>query len=245
MLLANQMKATLIKRLATVLLALLLSGVFVELGIWQLHRAQDLAASSKPAPELPTVALTEVLQAGTNLSPLAANRIVTTSGKYVSSYAAPGQRPLLSNGSPSKQPLELDVRLLEDSGKRGILVVRGLAESSVQEIQQSVKIVGRLYPRQNSDVTASSNGVLSRIDPAMVAGLTDLKLFDGYIVVRQESTVNGEPISAERIPTPVQKSSVGGYYWQHISYVVIWWAMALLVWALPLISRIYRRNTSL
>jgi hypothetical protein len=30
---------------------------------------------------------------------------------------------------------------------------------------------------------------------------------------------------------------VPGYYWQHISYVVIWWLMALVVLFLPLYGR--------
>lgn len=167
-----------------------------------------------------------------------------TSGRYEKVFTAPGQRPMQGNGKRSTQVLTLDVRLLRISEERGILVVRGIAENSTPEILQQVKISGRLYPRQNSDVTSPSDGSLSRLDPALVAGLTSLKLFDGYIVVKSETTADNEPIFGERLPTPQLISRVGGYYWQHISYVVIWWLMALLVWALPLISRKYQRNPS-
>jgi hypothetical protein len=47
-------------------------------------------------------------------------------------------------------------------------------------------------------------------------------------------------IVGNRIPTPVLTQSVSIFYWQHISYVVIWWFMGLLVLAAPVIAK---RNT--
>jgi hypothetical protein len=40
-------------------------------------------------------------------------------------------------------------------------------------------------------------------------------------------------IYTERPELDPAKPNVPGYYWQHISYVVIWWLMALVVLFLP------------
>ena len=75
------MTAPLSKKIATALLSLLLAGLFLELGIWQLHRARDVRAAEQVQPEKPIVDLTSVSAAGANLRPVAANRIVTAVGK--------------------------------------------------------------------------------------------------------------------------------------------------------------------
>ena len=58
----------------------------------------------------------------------------------------------------------------------------------------------------------------------------------------KEIDASGKLVSGNRVPAPVLKQSISGFYWQHISYVVIWWFMALLVLAAPFISR---RNSKL
>lgn len=224
-------------KVATALVSLILAGLFVELGIWQLHRAGDVKQAQQVKPEKAIVALDDIAQAGANLRPIAANRIVTTSGQYRKILIAPNQRPLMANGKSSKVPVALEVRLLELSNHRAILVVRGLAEDSAQIINEKVNLTGRLYPRQTANNANSGEGILARIDPALVAGLTDLSLFDGYIIAQTERTDRGQPISATRIAAPQLRTGIAGYYWQHISYVGIWWLMALIVLVLPWISR--------
>ena len=224
-------------KIATALVSLILAGLFFELGIWQLHRAGDVQKAQRVKPEKAIVALDTVASAGANLRPVAANRIVTAEGKYVKVFSAPNQRPLLANGKIAKVPVELEVRLLELSNHRAILVVRGLAEESAQIINEKVQLTGRLYPRQTVDTANNGDGVLSRIDPALVAGLSDFSLFDGYIIAQTERTVLGQEISAARLATPQLRTGIAGYYWQHISYVGIWWLMALVVLVLPWISR--------
>ena len=231
------MSAPLTKKIATALLSLLLAGVFLELGIWQLHRARDVLAAEQVQPEQPMVELTAVAAAGANLRPVDANSIVTVSGKYVQIYSAPNQRPLMTNGKRSKRPVSLEVRLLEIANNRGILVLRGLEDNSPQTINEKVKVTGRLYPRQTIDTSEPAQGVLTRIDPALVAGLSKLQLFDGFIIVRQESTIDGQKISDSPLASPQLRTGIAGYYWQHISYVGIWWLMALLVLVMPWISR--------
>jgi hypothetical protein len=41
-------------------------------------------------------------------------------------------------------------------------------------------------------------------------------------------------LASELIPSPPISQKVPGFYWQHISYVVVWWFMALLVLIAPL-----------
>jgi cytochrome oxidase assembly protein ShyY1 len=71
----------------------------------------------------------------------------------------------------------------------------------------------------------------------LIAGTGGYNLFDGYVIATQERSATGELIPGNRIPAPVITESISGFYWQHISYVVIWWFMALLVLAAPFIAR--------
>jgi hypothetical protein len=41
-------------------------------------------------------------------------------------------------------------------------------------------------------------------------------------------------LASELIPSPPIPQKVPGFYWQHISYVVVWWFMALLALIAPL-----------
>jgi hypothetical protein len=74
--------------------------------------------------------------------------------------------------------------------------------------------------------------VISRLDSSVIISQTDLDLYDGFLLATSESVSQG-PILRDRIELAPPESKVGGYYWQHISYVVIWWLMALIVLYLP------------
>jgi hypothetical protein len=63
-------------------------------------------------------------------------------------------------------------------------------------------------------------------------GLTDLDLYDGFLLATGEQVSDGV-INRERITPAEIKSKATGYYWQHISYVIIWWLMAVIVIYLP------------
>ena len=132
--------------------------------------------------------------------------------------------------------------MLELSGKRGILVVRGIESLENQEVTGKVKISGRLYPRQTSDSAKAMASEISRIDPALIVGQTQLSLFDGYVVATDERTSLGQEIETTRIPAPQLKSKVPGNFWQHISYVFVWWLMALLVLFAPFYNSMKERQ---
>ncbi len=189
---------------------------------------------AKVKPERAIVDLESVAAAGHNLRDAAFNRLVTASGHYVKFYTAPGQ-------SVDKQSKEFVVGLLELSGNRAILVVRGSSDGSFQENTNELKVSGRLYPHQTEDHARGTKSALSRLDPALVAGTNGLEIFDGYVVATSE-TQNGVALPGTRIPAPQLISRVGGFYWQHIAYVVTWWFMGILVLFAPFYNRIKERK---
>lgn len=181
------------------------------------------------------VALTDVDRAGKNIYTAAINRVVTFQGHFVENYVAPTQNV---DGVGYR---DLSAGLFLISNNRAILVVRGYNDGSIKPTSADITIEGRLYPRQQEDHGLNSATSLGRLDPALVAG-KGYSLFDGYVIAMKESDASGKLVSGNRVPAPVLKQSISGFYWQHISYVVIWWFMALLVLAAPFISR---RNSKL
>ena len=198
-----------------------------ELGMWQLHRAQAMNVVTATKPDQPLIALTEVASAGMNLPISAINRIVSTDGKYTTSYLARDQK--ITEGNLSN----LDVRLLKLSTGHSVLVVRGIASEPLEVINSDVYLTGRLYPRQNVDRAFAKPGELPRIDPALVVSKENPFLYDGYIVLQSEQ-IGGKSSSASFIPTPQITQKAASFYWQHISYVVVWWFMGALLLIAPL-----------
>jgi hypothetical protein len=93
-----------------------------------------------------------------------------------------------------------------------------------------------VQPRQFEDIARNAPGVISRLDSSVIVSLTDFHLYDGFLLATQESVSEG-PITRDRIELALPESKVGGYYWQHISYVIIWWLMAAIVLYLPFYRR--------
>ena len=216
------------KKIGVGLVILALCGTFVRLGFWQLDRAAELKELQKPYVEQPVIALTDIAQPSSNLSDNAINRIVTFSGRYAMQFDAPGQED--KNG---KKKTWL-VGLLEVEGSGAILVVRSVKGTEIPKGEVTVQ--GRLLVRQFEDRVAKSDGALSRLDPSLLVGMYDLPIFDGFVVAQSE-VVDGKNLNLPRVEIDPARPSVPGYYWQHISYVVIWWLMALVVVFLPFYGR--------
>ena len=220
------------KKIGVGLIILALCGCFIRLGFWQLDRAADLKELQKPYIEQPVVPLTDIAAPAENLSDSAINRIVTFSGRYVAQTDAPGQKD--KNGRVGTWL----VGAFEVNGSGTILVVRSYKDAELPKGE--VTIVGRLLVRQFEDRVAKSEGSLSRLDPSLWVGMSDLPIFDGYVVASSE-TLDGAQLELPRVVIDPARPNVPGYYWQHISYVVIWWLMALVVVFLPFYGR-KRRN---
>jgi cytochrome oxidase assembly protein ShyY1 len=218
---------------------LAIAALFVGLGFWQLQRASDLQESLKVARTVDTnvVTLQSVAQPRQALGEAAFNQTVSLTGKYIANFRAPNQ--VDGNGVVA----DWEVALAQVDQRSAILVVRGLWSERLlnPEIQQSmnIDIEGVLVASQFADRADNVPGVISRLDSAVVVGLTDLDLYDGYIQARTES-VRGAQLERSRITEEKINPKIPGYYWQHISYVVIWWLMAAVVLYLPF----YRRRVT-
>ena len=207
---------------------LLLIYTGFELGVWQLNKAQNLSASTAPVADQPVIELSKVSSAGLNIPLKAVNRIVSASGEYSDKYIARDQKLV------DEKIVDLDVRLLNLDTGHSVLIVRGLANEPLTEISSNVEVVGRLYPRQNVDRAFPKPGELSRIDPALVVNEQTPFLYDGYIVLKSEKLSPQLDAQFSPIPSPQISQRITTFYWQHISYVVVWWFMALLLLVAPL-----------
>ena len=218
-----------------------MAGAFIGLGNWQLDRARELKSSTQRI-----VTVTEPVE----LNLLAKPRVtidarnflknVSTQGNYIATFKSDNQ---ISDGVAATA---WEVGVLQVDAKSAILVVRGLWSERLTEPQiamsQIVSVTGVLQPSQSSDRGPNSADNLARVDSALLltkAGLANFDLYDGFILANSE-VVDGAKIDRTRLEIAVDNSKVPGYYWQHISYVFIWWLMAALVLYLPF----YRRRVT-
>jgi len=212
----------------TAILILALMSTFIALGFWQLDRARSLKELQKPYQELPILALSDIANTNSNLADESVNRIVTFTGRYVAEFDAPNQR---DKDGRTENWL---VGLMEVDGGGAILVVRSNQNSEIPK--GNISVTGRLLPRQFEDRSEKLDGQLSRLDPSLVSALYPDNLYDGFVVANSE-LVDGKEVDIPRVAVAPARPTVPGYYWQHLSYVVIWWLMALVVLFMPFYSR--------
>ena len=226
------MKAT-IKRFLQALLVLALASSFFALGMWQMHRAQDMK-NHKIVMDHRIYPIAELAQPTGSISPESIGKTVSTTGHYIANFKAPNQR------DGAGKVADWEVALLQTDTNSAILVVRGLWSerfASPDIVMSSlVSVTGTLLPHQNDDRAENTPQQLSRLDSSLLTSTTDMQLYDGFILAKSETTRNGES-TRHRISAPVLTSGIPGFYWQHISYVAIWWLMAILVLWMPVYSR--------
>ena len=231
-----QTSNSLLSKIAQGLAILLVVVIFFALGLWQLDRAKALKESLVTATQVDTniVPLTSIATARQPLQTEAFNRMLQISGNYVATYRAPNQ------ADGDGQVSDWEVGLLQVGTNQGILVVKGLWSERLLNPEVSMAMVidikGQLIASQSEDRSLNGDGVISRLDSSVIVGLTDVDLFDGYVMASTES-LNGSELSRQRLSPEKLTSRVSGYYWQHISYVVIWWLMAAVVLYLPFYRR--------
>lgn len=220
-----------LQRVLSILGVLVIASSFIGLGIWQLDRARE---SRIPVViDSALVPLQSVTSPRIALPTTATLRHVQLRGTYIADFQAPFQ----VDGSGHSDTWEVGLLATDSDG--AILVVRGSwsqRDLHPTSSTQVVDVTGKLMPHQNDDVAQSSTTVLSRIDSALVVSQTSRNLYDGYVIADSESA-SGEKIVRQRIAPPSPRSAVPGFYWQHLSYVVIWWFMAGVVLYLPFYQR--------
>jgi hypothetical protein len=216
------------RKLGFVLLILIFAATFVRLGVWQLDRAQLVQEISKPVADKSEVAIETLIKPRISIPDEAKGRLVTATGSYERILQAPNQS---SDGNSLRENWQ--VGILKLSNGVGLLVVRGIGD--VSPPNKIIKVHGRLFPSQIEDraVRSDLSTELSRLDSTVLLSRINFDLYDGYVIAISE-----KPDSAiERVPAPQIVVKAAGFYWQHISYVVIWWLMALLVLCMPLFKR--------
>ena len=222
------------KVLGKALAVLTLAAAFVFLGLWQLDRAKELQESKKVIPDSTIYQLTDLATPATSLDSRSVGKKVELRGNYIMTFRAPNQTDLADRRS------DWEVALMQVDEKSAILVLRGYWKDRLVEPQVAmstgVDLQAIVQPRQFEDISRNAPGVISRLDSSVIVSLTDFDLYDGFLLATQESVSDG-PILRDRIELALPESKVGGYYWQHISYVIIWWLMAAIVLYLPFYRR--------
>lgn len=207
-----------------------IAAAFFSLGLWQLDRANELQASKRIVTDSTVYQLSDLASPATSLDSRSVGKKVALRGKYILTFRAPQQRDLSDRRS------DWEVALMQVDQTSAILVLRGywrdrLVKPTVA-MSTGVDLEAIVRPRQFEDVVANASGVISRLDSSVIIAQTDLDLYDGFLLATSEK-INEGPILRDRIELAPPASKVGGYYWQHISYVVIWWLMAVIVLYLP------------
>ena len=222
------------KVLGKAVAVLTLAAAFVFLGLWQLDRANELQDSKKITVDSTIYQLSDLATPATSLDSRNVGKKVQIRGNYIMTFRAPNQTDLADRRS------DWEVALMQVDQKSAILVLRGYWKDRLVEPQiamsTGVDLQGVVRPRQFEDVARNAPGVISRLDSSVIVSLTDFDLYDGFLIATQESVADG-PIIRDRIELAPPESKVGGYYWQHISYVIIWWLMAAIVLYLPFYRR--------
>ena len=219
----------------------MIAGTFIGLGNWQLDRAQELKSSTNVIAEiLEPVPLTSIAKPRVRIDSRNLLKNVSVKGHYIATFKSDNQ---ISDGQ-SATPWEVGV--LQVGTNSAILVVRGLWSERLMQptvaMAQLVSITGILQPSQSTDKGPNTSDNLARVDSTLLltrTGLSNLDLYDGFILANNES-VDGLTIGRTRLEIAIDNSRVPGYYWQHISYVFIWWLMAAVVLYLPF----YRRRVT-
>jgi cytochrome oxidase assembly protein ShyY1 len=219
----------------------LIAGAFIGLGNWQLDRAQELKASTRTIVTVTEpVDLTSLAKPRVTIDSRNFMKKVSVQGRYIATFKSDNQT------SDGVAATAWEVSVLEVDAKSAILVVRGLWADRLTQPQvtlsQKVSVTGVLQPSQSTDRGPNSADNLARVDSTLLltkVGLSNFDLYDGFILANSE-VVDGAKIDRTRLEISVDNSKVPGYYWQHISYVFIWWLMAALVLYLPF----YRRRVT-
>ena len=209
---------------------LAIAAAFFSLGLWQLDRANELQDSKKVVVDSTIYQLSDLATPATSLDSRNVGKKVALRGKYILTFRAPQQTDLADRRS------DWEVALMQVDDTSAILVLRGYWKDRLVEptvaMSTGVDLEAIVRPRQFEDVVANAPGVISRLDSSVIISQTDLELYDGFLLATSEEVSDG-PILRDRIQLAPPESKVGGYYWQHISYVVIWWLMAAIVLYLP------------
>jgi cytochrome oxidase assembly protein ShyY1 len=218
------------KLLGKAFVVLTLVAIFLFLGLWQLDAANKLQAAKKVAPDTTVYQLSDLASPAMALDSRSVGKKVSLRGNYILTFRAPDQ--IDKQGVTS----DWEVALMQVDQSSAVLVLRGYWKDRLTSpgvaMSTGIDLQAIVQPRQFEDVSTNSPGVISRVDSSVIVAETDLDLYDGFLLATGEQVSEGV-IDRDRITLAPVQSKATGYYWQHISYVIIWWLMAAIVIYLP------------
>ena len=187
----------------------LLVAIFLSLANWQWNRAAEL---KNPVEIDQTIQpIDSLIAPEDSITDEVVGRRVSLEGNFVSNWIAPYQ-----DGNKS-----WSVGLFKTTDNAMILIVRGFAKD-IPLNSEKTKVIGYVVPPQSSNVTETSGNQLGRVDSSLFVSKTQLPLYAPFI-----QAISEEPDSGYEIVPFEMDKKVPGYYWQHISYVVIWFLFAV------------------
>lgn len=199
----------------------LLVAIFLSLANWQWNRAEELKNPIQVDQSI--LPIDSVLSPTQSITQEIVGRKVSLEGHFVSNWIAPHQ-----DGNKT-----WNVGLFQTKDNAMILVVRGFHKASTSELNRGeTKIVGYLIPPQTSDVADTKGNQIGRIDSSLFVSKTELPLYAPFV-----QAVSEEPGSGYQVVPFEPGKKVPGFYWQHISYVIIWFLFAITAIYLMLYQR--------
>jgi hypothetical protein len=110
-----------------------------------------------------------------------------------------------------------------------------------------VQVRGVLQPDDApvEDADALPEGQLAALDAAHLVNRWGSPIYNGFLVVAQESPVPASAAQPERVPAP--RPQPGGLAWRNAAYAVQWWVFAgfafVLWWKMVRQDQLERRET--
>ncbi|HEY3534583.1 MAG TPA: SURF1 family protein [Pedococcus sp.] len=207
---------------------------FAQLGLWQLHVAQDkgLADALRKAHDARPALLDSVVRPHQPFPNAASGRPVTATG----SYAAGGQvlvGPRRLGGRDGwwvVTPL-----VVQESGAR-VAVVRGFVADPAAAgppPAQTVEVTGSLAPGESPEQPPAApagvaDPVLGSVDLAVLVNRWPGELYNAFVFAQGEHQVATRAAvvpgaGLERVPPP---AVTGGLKWRNAAYALQWWVFA-------------------
>ena len=211
-------------------LLVLVVVTFTQLGLWQLHVAQDkgLAEALQTAREARPALIDTVVRPHEAFPNPQSNRAVTAIGEYVAGdqFLVGPRRLEGRTGYWVVTPL-----VVGETGAR-LAVVRGFVTdpAAPRAPAGKVSVDGSLAPGESpaeAPARAGSQQVLGSIDLSVLVNRWPGDIYNAFIFAQSEKTAAGvglqPPAGLDRVPPP---EVVGGLKWRNAAYALQWWVFA-------------------
>ena len=205
----------------------------VQLGLWQLHVAQDkgLADALRKAHEARPALLDTVIRPHQAFPNAQSGRAVTVVGEYAGSdqFLVGPRRLEGRTGFWVVTPM-----VVQETGAR-VAVVRGFATDATRPLDPpsgTVSVDGSLAPGESpaaapSGLPAWPREARGSIDLAVLVNEWPGELYNAFVFAQSEKSSTGAgipvPDGLERVPPP---DVTGGLKWRNAAYALQWWVFA-------------------